>query len=52
MGAASPEYMGYEDKYADELAESIVSFAHKAVKLFLYLTGIAGIIWVAHKFFH
>lgn len=52
MGGASPEYMGYEDKYADELAESIVSFVHKAVKLFLYLSGIAAAIWVIQRIIH
>jgi hypothetical protein len=52
MGGASPEYMGYEDKYADELAESIVSFSHRVLKLFLCLSGIAGLIWVIQKIIH
>jgi hypothetical protein len=49
MGAAAPEYMGYEDKYAEELAEATVSFAGKVVKSMFCLSGIAGIFCILHR---
>ena len=48
MGGASPDEMGYEQKYADEAAAELLSLSWRAIK---FVTGLAVIACVAHKLY-